>query len=135
MITCHAFYAAPSAAGRIAAPDDLDMVPFFLYFDSSDLPRHFRDAGDRECAIRYRHSTVRFELGKFGADLVAGIDGSRCIGELFEMVRESAGQDIPQSRLWQDFMSFYQPLNSLDVILLRHRSLPPFPEFPLARLA
>ena len=27
------------------------------------------------------------------------------------------------------------PLNSLDVILLRHRSVPAFPEFPLERLA
>ena len=135
MITCHSFYAAPTAAGRIAAPNDLDMVPFFLYFDSSNLARHFRDTVGRECAINYRHSTVRFDPGVFSADLVAGIDGSRCIGELFEMVRENTGEQVPQPRLWQDFMAFYQPLNSLDVILLRHRSIPAFPEFPLDRLA
>jgi len=135
MITCHSFYAAPSAAGRIAAPNDLGMVPFFLYFDSSALARHFQDAAGRECAINYRHSTVRFDPGKYSAGLVAGIDGSRCIGELFEMVREKTGEQIPQPRLWQDFMAFYQPLNSLDVILLRHRSIPAFPEFPLDRLA
>ena len=131
MITCHSFYAAPTAVGRIAAPNDLDMVPFFLYFDSSNLARYFHDAAGRECAIKYRHSTVHFEPGRFSADLVAGIDGSRCIGELFEMVREKTGEQVPQSRLWQDFMAFYQPLNSLDVILLRHRSIPAFPEFPL----
>ncbi len=135
MITCHSFYAAPAAAGRIAAPNDLDMVPFFLYFDSSNLAQHFHDAAGRECAINYRHSTVRFEPGRFSAELVAGIDGSRCIGELFEMVREKSGEQLPQPRLWQDFMAFYQPLNSLDVILLRHRSIPAFPEFPLDRLA
>ena len=84
---------------------------------------------------RIDESTVRFERGEFSADLVAGIDGSRSIGELFELVREKNGQDIPQSRLWQDFMAFYQPLNSFDVILLRHRSIAPYPEFPLARLA
>ncbi len=131
MITCHSFYAAPTAVGRIAAPNDLNMVPFFLYFDSSNLARHFHDAAGRECAIKYRHSTVHFEPGRFSADLVAGIDGSRCIGELFEMVREKTGEQVPQSRLWQDFMAFYQPFNSLDVILLRHRSIPAFPEFPL----
>ena len=135
MITCHSFYAAPTAAGRIAAPNDLDMVPFFLYFDSSNLARHFHDAAGRECAINYRHSTVRFEPGRFSAELAAGIDGSRCIGELFEMVREKTGEQLPQPRLWQDFMAFYQPLNSLDVILLRHRSISAFPEFPLDRLA
>ena len=135
MITCHSFYAAPTAAGRIAAPSDLDMVPFFLYFDSSNLAQHFRDAAGRECAINYRHSTVRFDLGRFSADLVAGIDGSRCIGELFDIVREKTGEQVPQRQLWQDFMAFYQPLNSLDIILLRHRSIPAFPEFPLDRLA
>lgn len=135
MITCHSFYAAPTAAGRIAKPSDQDMVPFFLYFDSSDLARNFRDAAGRECAINYRHSAVRFDLGRYSADLVAGIDGSRCIGELFELVRQSAGEQVPEQQLWRDFMAFYQPLNSLDIILLRHRSIPAFPEFPLERLA
>ncbi len=135
MITCHSFYAAPSAAGRIAAPNDREMVPFFLYFDSSNLAQHFHDAAGRECAINYRHSTVRFDPGKYSAALVAAIDGSRCIGELFDVVRKKTGEQIPQPRLWQDFMAFYQPLNSLDVILLRHRSIPAFREFPLDRLA
>lgn len=135
MITCHSFYATTTATGRIAAPGDPDMVPYFLYFDSSNLAQHFRDTAGRECAITYRHSTVRFELGKYSADLVAGIDGSRCIGDLFKMVRERSGEQLPQQQLWQDFMAFYQPLNSLDVILLRHRSIPAFKEFPLARLA
>jgi 2-polyprenyl-3-methyl-5-hydroxy-6-metoxy-1,4-benzoquinol methylase len=135
MITCHSFYAAPSAAGRIAAPNDPEMVPFFLYFDSSNLAQHFHDSGGRECAINYRHSTVRFDPGKYSAALVAAIDGSRCIGELFDVVRKKTGEQIPQPRLWQDFTAFYQPLNSLDVILLRHRSIPAFREFPLDRLA
>lgn len=135
MITCHSFYAAPTAAGRIAAPDDEEMVPYFLYFDSSDLARHFRDAAASECAINYRHSTVRFELGRYSADIVAAIDGSRCIGEIFDFAQRSTGEQVNQQQLWQDFMAFYQPLNSLDVILLRHRSIPAFPEFPLDRLA
>jgi SAM-dependent methyltransferase len=135
MITCHSFYAAPAAAGRIAAPGDLHMVPFFLYFDSASLAQHFRDAPGHECAINYRLSTVHFELGRFSADIVAAIDGSLCLGELFELVRERTGERMPQAQLWQDFMAFYQPLNSLDVILLRHRSIPAFPEFPLDRLA
>jgi len=135
MLTCHSFYAAPTAAERIAAPNDPEMVPFFLYFDSSDLPQHFHNAADRECAINYRHSTVRFEPGKFSADLVAEIDGSRPLGEIFHNVRTRTAGDVPPEQLWQDFMAFYQPLNSLDVILLRHRSVPAFPEFPLDRLA
>jgi len=135
MITCHAFYATPTAADRIAAPNNPEMVPYFLYFDSSNLAQHFRSAPGAECAVNYRHSTVRFDLGQYSADLAEGIDGSRCLGELFEMVQEKSTEQVSQQQLWQDFMAFYQPLNSLDVILLRHRSIPAFPEFPLDRLA
>ena len=135
MITCHAFYASPTAAGRVATPDDPDMVPFFLYFDSGNLGQHFRDAAGRECAISYRHSTVRFEPGRYSAELVEAIDGSRSIGEMFDLVRKRIGVQLPREELWRDFMAFYQPLNSLDVILLRHRTIAPFPEFPLGHLS
>lgn len=131
MIDCHGFYAAPTAADRIASPDDSDMVPFFLYFDPTDLAEHFRGAAGRECGLNYRKSTVQFEVGQYSADLIAGIDGSRSIGELFDRVRRMSDGDVTQSVLRQDFMAFYQPLNTLDVLLLRHRSIPPFPEFPL----
>ena len=134
MITCHSFYASPTASGRIATPDDPDMVPFFLYFDAGSLEKHFRDTAGRECAINYRHSTVRFEPGRCSADLVSAIDGKRSIGEIIEMVRTSLGAQLSREQLWRDFMAFYQPLNSLDVILLRHRSIAPFPEFPLGGL-
>jgi hypothetical protein len=131
MITCHGFYAAPTAAGRVASVDDLDMIPFFLYFDPVNLAQHFRDAAGRECGLNYRKCAVQFNVGRNSGDLIAGIDGTRSIGELFEKVqRESAGS-ISQSELRQDFMAFFEPLNSLDILLLRHRSIPPFPEFPL----
>jgi len=130
-ITCHGFYAAPKAAGRIASPDDLDMIPFFLYFDLDNLAQHFRGAAGRECGINYRRSAVQFKVGKYSADLVAEIDGSRSIGELFDMVQRKSGGAATLSELRQDFMAFYKPLNTLDILLLRHRSTPPFPEFPL----
>lgn len=132
MVTCHGFYAAPRAAGRIASPEDPDMVPFFLYFDPASLEEHFRDANGRECGLQYRQCPVRFQVGKYSADLIAGIDGSRTIGELFERVRNAAGEEISDDRLLEDFRAFYDPLNGLDVLLLRHKSVAPFPEFPLA---
>ncbi len=131
MITCHGFYAASQAAGRIASADDLDMVPYFLYFDPGILPQHFRDAAGRECGLTYRGSTIRFNVGKNSADLVAGIDGSRSIGELFDRVHRQSDGAATRSELRQDFMAFYGPLNSLDILLLRHHAIPPFPEFPL----
>jgi 2-polyprenyl-3-methyl-5-hydroxy-6-metoxy-1,4-benzoquinol methylase len=110
-LTCHAFYAAPSAEARIASPDDLDMVPFFLYFDASGLAQHFRAA------------------------MAAAIDGSRSLGEMIDMVRRETGDMATQSELLEDFMAFYRPMNCLDIILLRHRSIEPFREFPLEVVA
>ena len=135
MITCHGFYAAPKAADRIASPDDLDMVPFFLYFDPGNLAEHFRGAAGRECGLNYRRSTVQFEVGKYSADLVAGIDGSRSIGELFDMARRNSGGAATDTELRRDFSAFYEPLNSLDTLLLRHRAISPFPEFPLEEVS
>lgn len=135
MITCHSFYAAPSAAGRIARPDGPDMVPFFMYFDRDALLRGLRDAPGREFAVSYRHSTVRFVPGRYSAEIVTEIDGLRSLGEIFESVRARTGENLPQGQLLQDFMAFYQPLNSFDIVLLRHRDVPPFREYPLERLA
>jgi hypothetical protein len=122
-------YAAPEAAERVASPDDLDMIPFFHYFDPGNLPQHFRDAVSRACGISYRQSTIQFEVGKYSADLVAGIDGIRSMGELMEMVQRKSAGAATQSELWQYFMAFYKPLNTLDVLLLRHRSVAPFREY------
>ncbi|NIP45142.1 MAG: methyltransferase domain-containing protein [Gammaproteobacteria bacterium] len=135
VITCHSFYAAPSAAGRIAMPNNPEMVPSFLYFDPAALPGLLSETVGRECAINYRHSTVRFVPGRFSADVAAEIDGRRCLGEIVEIVRRRAGGDVTQEGVWHDFMTFYEPLNSLDVMLLRHRAIPPFPEFPLDAFA
>ena len=135
MITCHGFYAAPQTAGRIASPNDLDMVPFFLYFDPAILADHFRGAAGRECGLNYRQCTTQFEVGKYSADLVAGIDGSRSIGELFDRVAGISRGAATRAELKQDFMAFYAPLNKLDVLLLRHRDISAFPEFPLEIVA
>ena len=131
MITCHGFYAAPKAVDRIASPGDPDMVPFFLYFDPGNLAEHFRGAAGRECGLNYRRSTVQFQVGKYSSDLVARIDGSRSIGELFESVRHNSGGIATDADLRRDFLAFYEPLNSLDTLLLRHRSISAFSEFPL----
>jgi len=131
LITCHGFYAAPGADGRIASPEDKDMVPFFLYFDPAGLADHFRSAAGRECGLNYRQSVVQFDVGNYSADLVAGIDGTRTMGELFDGVRQGTGKSVTDAELMKDFMAFFEPMNGLDILLLRHRSVAPFPEFPL----
>ena len=105
------------------------MVPFFLYFDAADIAQHFRDAVGWEVELEYRANTVQIKVGKYSADLLAGIDGSRTMGELFELVRRQSGDTVADPELQQHFMTFYQPLNNLDALLLRHRSVPAFREY------
>jgi 2-polyprenyl-3-methyl-5-hydroxy-6-metoxy-1,4-benzoquinol methylase len=131
VLTCHGFYAAPRSTGRVAMPDDENMVPFFLYFDAGDLANHLRDAAGRSVGLEHRGNTIQFGVGKYSADLLAGIDGTRCMGELFDMVRRQSGGAATDHDLGRDFMAFYQPLNTLDTLLLRHRGIPPFREYPL----
>lgn len=131
IITCHAFYAAPSAERRIASAKNPDMVPYFLYFHPGNLAEHFRGADGRECGINYRKSSVRFQVGQHSADLVAAIDGKRSIREIYDLVERESADRVSRSELERDFMAFYEPLNTLDILLLRHCSIPAFPEFPL----
>jgi len=131
VITCHAFYAAPSAAGRVASPGDAEMVPEFLYFDPAELLQRMQGAAGQQLACRHRETTLRFVPGVFSTELLAGIDGARTLGELFGHVRERVGESVPDSTLMHDFLAFYEPLNSLDALVLRHRSVPALPKFPL----
>lgn len=126
VLTCHAFYAAQDANGRIATPDDHDMVPFFFNFEPGDLVQQFRSAAGRECGLDYRQNSIRFTLGEYSADFLDEVDGSRSIGELMATVSRKAGGVATQSELWKSFMAVYDPLNALDILLLREQSIPPF---------
>lgn len=129
MLTCHAFYASPNAANRVAQPNDPEMVPCFLYFDPAPLIDQVQKAGPGEVAFPYRHSTVYFEPGPRSAAVMGAIDGERTLPEVFETVRKSGAGNISDRELWEDFMRFYVPLNSMDMIVLRHKSVPAFPAY------
>jgi len=129
VLTCHAFYAAPNAKGRVATPHESDMVPFFFNFESGDLARQFRGAAGRECGLDYRQNTIQFTLGEYSADFLAEIDGSRSIGELMTVVGGKAGPGVTQLELRKSFMAVYEPLNALDILLLRERSIPAFQDY------
>jgi len=126
VLTCHGFYAAPKAAERVASPKEPDMVPYFFNFEPGDLAQQFRRGAGRECGLEYRQNSIQFTLGEYSADLFSEIDGSRSIGELLDTVGRKVGGAVTQSGLWRDFLAFYQPLNTLDILLLRGRTIPPF---------
>lgn len=132
--TCHCFYAAPKAQGRVASPMDADMVPFFLYLDGSALVGASQQAVGAEIDLDYRANTVQLRIEEHTARLLAGIDGSRTMGEIFEQVRRESGGKVADQTLLSQFLAFYEPLNMLDTLLLRHRSVPSFREYRLVEL-
>jgi 2-polyprenyl-3-methyl-5-hydroxy-6-metoxy-1,4-benzoquinol methylase len=129
VLTCHGFYAAPEARERVALASDFDMVPFFFDFNPGNLSQQLRAAVGRECGLSYRKNSVQFQVGKYSADFLDGIDGIHSIGELIDMVQRKSAGAASSSELWQHFMALYEPLNALDIVLLRHCSVPAFRDF------
>ncbi|MDX1514870.1 MAG: class I SAM-dependent methyltransferase, partial [Gammaproteobacteria bacterium] len=129
MMTCHAFYAAQEAGNRVARPDDPEMVPQFLYFDPAPLIEKVRSAGQGDVAFPYRHSMAYFRPGPRSSDIMAAMDGVRALPEVFEQVRQAGAVKVTDRELWEDFMRFYAPLNGMDLVVLRHKSVQPFPAY------
>jgi hypothetical protein len=46
--------------------------------------------------------------------------------EIFEAVRKDTGSKSPDQELWNEFMLNLNPLHSIGLILLRHKSIKPF---------
>ena len=133
LLTCHCFYAAPTAQRRVASPTDPEMVPFYLYFDGIELARRSGAEVGATLELEYRASTVPLRIHPHTFALLEGIDGSRTLGELFDLVRRSCDAAVSDGELMGQFMAFYEPLNALDTLLLRHRSVAPFREYRLTR--
>jgi hypothetical protein len=68
--------------------------------------------------------------GRYSLDIFRYLDGARSLREIFALVREdraAAGERPDDSVLLEDFASPYEQLNAVDLLLLRHRSVPAFP--------
>ncbi|MBW8039415.1 MAG: class I SAM-dependent methyltransferase [Planctomycetes bacterium] len=127
----HVFYVS-NQTSTIADPNDFDNIPLFykpfstsqLYDTAKDLP----NGSTLEIGIE-REGTAKIDLGKYTKYLLKYIDGYTSLKECFELIKKEKEfeQDKPTDReIYHDFRKIYDLFNLMDVMVLRHQSVPAF---------
>jgi SAM-dependent methyltransferase len=127
-IITHSLYVTRNAA--CTAPyGDAAYVPFFYHepLTGEVAAQVFGSNKGQPFMLRHQHSgiSVMVNPGKYGAKILALIDGQKTFGEIFEQFRaawhgKAAAPD--NAVLFADFAESYDVLNALDRLLLRHPS-------------
>jgi len=128
-IITHSLYLTRNAA--CSAPyGDTDYVPFFYHepLTGEIASQVFGNSRGQPFMLRHQHSGVSVTVnpGKYGAKILALIDGRRSFGEIFEQFRaawqgKAAAPD--NAALFADFAESYETFNALERLLLRHVSV------------
>lgn len=127
-IITHSLYLTRDAA--CTAPyGDAAYVPFFYHepLTGEAAAQVFSSNKGQPFMLRLQHAGVSLMVnpGKYGAKILALMDGKRTFGEIFDQFRaawqgKAAAPD--NAALFADFAESYDTLNALDRLLLRHPS-------------
>lgn len=126
----HSFYVT-ALPDRCARLDDLDNVPY-LFSLSADFAEKFARgmAAARGTGKPMTWSSQGYALsvvpGRYSAELLTAIDGTRSTAQVFDAVREKTGQHPTDAELLADLRPVYDAFSRMDFMLLRGRSVPPF---------
>ncbi|EJL90379.1 methylase involved in ubiquinone/menaquinone biosynthesis [Polaromonas sp. CF318] len=128
-IITHSLYLTRNAA--CSAPyGDTDYVPFFYHepLTGEIASQVFGNSRGQPFMLRHQHSgvSVMVNPGKYGAKILALIDGRRSFGEIFEQFRaawQGKAEAPDNAVLFADFAESYETLNALERLLLRHVSV------------
>ena len=127
-IITHSLYVTRNA-GCTAPYGDAAYVPFFYHepLTGEIAAQVFGSNKGQPFMLRHQHSgvSVMVNPGKYGAKILALIDGQKTFGEIFEQFRaawhgKAAAPD--NATLFADFAESFDVLNALDRLLLRHPS-------------
>lgn len=127
-IITHSLYVTRNAA--CTAPyGDAAYVPFFYHepLTGEIAAQVFGSNKGQPFMLRHQHSgvSVMVNPGKYGAKILALIDGKKTFGDIFDQFRaawqgKAAAPD--NAVLFADFAESFDVLNALDRLLLRHPS-------------
>ena len=122
----HSLYATHSA--DCTAPyGDIQYIPFFFHepLTGQTASRVFDTNCGKPFMLHHQHSgvSVTVDPGRYGAKILALIDGEKSFAEIFARFRadwhgQAAAPD--DAALFADFKDTYDTLNSLERLLLRH---------------
>ncbi len=127
-IITHSLYVTRNA-GCTAPYGDAAYVPFFYHepLTGEVAAQVFGSNKGQPFMLRHQHSgvSVMVNPGKYGAKILALIDGKKTFGEIFEQFRaawqgKAAAPD--NAVLFADFAESFDVLNALDRLLLKHPS-------------
>lgn len=125
-IITHSLYATCSA-DCTARYGDAQYIPFFYHepLTGADAARVFDTNRGKPFMLHHQHSgiSVMVNPGRYGAKILALIDGEKSFAEIFACFRADwQGQAAAPSdtTLFADFLETYDTLNALERLLLRH---------------
>jgi 2-polyprenyl-3-methyl-5-hydroxy-6-metoxy-1,4-benzoquinol methylase len=126
----HTVYCCPGPV-RIASVDDLDNIPFHFPADSDVVFDTLCENPGQALRVDSLFPGLHVDLQprQYALGIFQYLDGLHTIGEIFELVREdeaAAGRALDEGALRAEFGAIFERFNELDMMLLRHRSLPAF---------
>jgi hypothetical protein len=127
----HIFYLSSKAA-TVATPLDLENIPFFYKQISAEslhpLTRDIPLGGLLEMQ-HPQQGTIRMPVWRYTHRLLKTIDGERPLREIVERVKAEAEThhgEVRTDDIVGDFRKAYEVFTLMDVMLLRHKSVPAF---------
>lgn len=125
----HTFYV--SLDTNTVATVGLDMIPFFHFCENVSAKQLCDLAVDKKQGetITAKHPTkgiATLLIGKYTKAILKHLNGFNCVEKIFELVKKEKEFKEPQSdkAILEDFMSIYHLFNLMDLMVLRHRSVP-----------
>jgi len=117
----------------VASFDDPDNVPFLVGFVAKGLHQamaeQIRKQPDTPFQIRSQGMSYAFAPRRHTARILHHMDGMQSLGEIFAQVRRETGDpELTDDVLRADFEPIYRKMAFAGNLMLRHKSLPPFPE-------
>ncbi len=126
-ISRHIFYATRKADIAACVKDD-DMIPFFFmqFFNGPDLAVQLRKNGDAPFPIQVGGGVrITIAPNPYMADILENIDEEQTVDNIINsVVKVHKGAPVKDVRA--AFEGLYRQLEMVDLLLLRHKSVPAF---------
>lgn len=131
-LTKHTFYASHNT-DTIADPYDLENIPFFYQLTSAEQFYNATKNKPPGSALEIKYSqtdTAKIVVGKYTKYLFKYLNNNTSLKKCSELIKkeEHLQQQCPSDQeILHEFKDIYDVFNLMDVMLLRHLSIPPLP--------
>ncbi|MDD5010696.1 MAG: class I SAM-dependent methyltransferase [Phycisphaerae bacterium] len=134
----HTFYVSFNT-DTVASLQDPDIIPFFHFCENVTAKQLYDLAIDKKqgetVSVKHpRKGIATFTIGKYTKPLLKHLNGYNPLNKIFELVKkekEFKNGPLPDNKeIFEDFRNIYFLFNLMDLMVLRHRSVPPDKTYP-----